>query len=113
MVALRLVAPGTQLREGLDRWRRGVTLLLLSGCLMAFALPTRARSATTTQFIPGFRVASGSRLSGGTAFPIHARQELHGAKRGWTATLAITGSAGAVYDAYAAQARTRLPSRVG
>jgi hypothetical protein len=53
----------------------------------------------------GFTVADGSRLLGGTVFPYVRERNFRGAEDGWTAMLAVTGSAGTVYDEYAKQAR--------
>lgn len=85
-------------------------MVLLSSVVLAASI-IGASSASRGNERPveiknGFTVASGSRLLGGTAFPIFDSRYLNGAKRGWNALLEVSGPAASTYDLYAKQARS-------
>lgn len=87
--------------------RRQCSFLLI----LLLAVPSLVGSGVGTagsksKIADGFTVADGSRLLGGTAFPVLDSQWLDGAKSGWVATLDVFGPAASVYDAYAGQAHS-------
>ena len=79
--------------------------VVLAASVIGVSPPSRG-SQRPVEIENGFTVASGSRLLGGTAFPILDSRYLNGAKRGWTALLEVSGPAASTYDLYAKQARS-------
>jgi hypothetical protein len=84
--------------------------VVLVVALVVAAMHGAPASAAEPRAVPGtggLTIAPGSRLLGGTAFPVLVRRHLAGADGGWTATFEVTGPGASVYDAYAAQGRAR------
>jgi hypothetical protein len=74
--------------------------------LVAALLPAASAYAAHAEILGnGFKVAPGSRLVGGTMFPVVSFHPPSDGPSGWTAVLEVLGPAATVYDAYATQAR--------
>jgi hypothetical protein len=82
--------------------------LILVGVVGTLVVPAIAATARGAERLPGgLVISSGSRLFGGTVFPYAREGDFRGSEAGWTAMLAVTGSAATVYDAYAQELRER------